>query len=214
MDLVTLLSFSGVALLMALSPGPNMIYLVSRSICQGPRAGLISLLGVSTGFLFYMICTALGAATIFLKNPLLFDLLKTIGACYLFYLAWHALKPGGRSPFEVKTLAHDSPAKLFQMGFLTNLFNPKIAMMYLSLLPQFIHEGSSSVLHQFLILGCVQIIIGTLVNGTIAMSAGLVSSFLTSKALWLLLQRWIFGCILIALGVHLLISHTSMTPSF
>ncbi len=207
LPLSTYLSFAGVALVMALSPGPNMIYLVSRSICQGREAGLISLAGVCVGFFFYMICTALGVMTIFIAYPSLFELLKIAGACYLFYLAWKALRPGGRSPLQVKKLKIDPPAKLFKMGFLTNLLNPKIAMMYLSLLPQFIHPEDGSVVSQFLTLGMIQIVIGTTVNGIIAMSASSVSSFLTSKASWLIIQRWIFGCILIILGLHLLLKH-------
>jgi threonine/homoserine/homoserine lactone efflux protein len=203
----TLLSFAGVALVMALSPGPNMIYLVSRSICQGRKAGLISLLGVCAGFFFYMISTALGVTAIFVTFPILYELLKIAGACYLFYLAWKALRPGGRSPLQVRQLATVPPSKLFKMGFLTNLFNPKIAMMYLSLLPQFIHPKNGPILSQFLILGRIQIFVGTSVNGIIAISASSISSFLTSKTSWLIIQRWVFGCILITLGLHLLLGH-------
>lgn len=192
--------------MMALSPGPNMIYLVSRSISQGPKAGLISLLGVSSGFLFYMICSAFGIIAVFLAMPILYDLLKITGAFYLFYLAWNALKPKGTSPFQVCKLSYDPPLKLFRIGFLTNLLNPKIAMMYLSLIPQFIQPRNSSVLSQFLVLGGIQIFIGTTINGLIAMSAGSISSFLTSRTSLLLIQRCSFGCILIALGVHLLFS--------
>jgi threonine/homoserine/homoserine lactone efflux protein len=187
----TLLSFAGVALVMALSPGPNMIYLVSRSICQGRKAGLISLLGVCAGFFFYMISTALGVTAIFVTFPILYELLKIAGACYLFYLAWKALRPGGRSPLQVRQLATVPPSKLFKMGFLTNLFNPK----------------NGPILSQFLILGRIQIFVGTSVNGIIAISASSISSFLTSKTSWLIIQRWVFGCILITLGLHLLLGH-------
>ena len=113
-----------------------MVYLISRSICQGRTAGLISLGGVALGFVFYMMCAALGITAIVMAVPYAYDALRIGGALYLIYLAWQAVKPGGRSPFEVKNLPQDGPKKLFLMGFLTNLLNPKIAVMYLSLLPQ------------------------------------------------------------------------------
>ena len=128
-ELSSLLTFALISLGMALTPGPNMVYLLSRSISQGRTAGLISLGGVALGFVFYMTCAALGITAIVMAVPYAYDALRIGGALYLFYLAWQALKPGGRSPFEVKHLSKDSPRKLFLMGFLTNLLNPKIAVI-------------------------------------------------------------------------------------
>ena len=96
-------------------------------------AGLISLGGVALGFVFYMLCAALGITALLMTVPFAYDALRIGGALYLLYLAWQALKPGGRSPFAVRDLPQDSPRKLFTMGFLTNLLNPKVAVMYLSL---------------------------------------------------------------------------------
>ena len=118
-----LLAFAFIALGMVLTPGPNMVYLISRSICQGRAAGLISLGGVALGFVFYMLCGAFGITAIVMAVPHAYDALRFAGALYLLYLAWQAVKPGGRSPFQVKDLSKDSPRKLFMMGFLTNLLN-------------------------------------------------------------------------------------------
>ena len=137
-DAVTFLAFAGVSLGMVLTPGPNMAYLVSRAICQGRAAALVSLCGVALGFVVYMLCAAFGITALILAVPYAYDALRLTGALYLGYLAWQALKPGGRSPFEVSRLAPDSRTRLFAMGFLTNLLNPKIAMLYLALLPQFV----------------------------------------------------------------------------
>ena len=149
-----------------------MMYLISRSICQGKRAGLISLAGVALGFVFYMLCAALGITTLLLAIPYAYDALRIGGAAYLLYLAWQALKPGGRSPFQLRELAPDSSRKLFMMGFLTNLLNPKIAVMYLALLPQFLSPAGGNVLSQSLLLGFTQILISVSVNAIIALSAG------------------------------------------
>ncbi|WP_250495502.1 LysE family translocator [Caballeronia sp. GAWG1-1] len=202
-DFANLLMYGLVALGMVLTPGPNMIYLISRSICQGRRAGLISLSGVALGFVFYMLCAAFGITAFVFAIPYAYDTLRFGGALYLLYLAWQAVKPGGRSAFAVRDLPVDTPRKLFSMGFITNLANPKIAVMYLSLLPQFITPGHGSVLTQSLALGTVQISISLAVNALIAVTAGSISTFLSGRPLWLLLQRWLMGTVLTGLAVRM-----------
>ncbi|BCQ29527.1 LysE family transporter (plasmid) [Caballeronia sp. NK8] len=198
-----LLAFALVALGMALTPGPNMVYLISRSICQGRTAGLISLGGVALGFVFYMLCAAFGITALLIAVPFAYDALRFGGALYLLYLAWQAVKPGGRSPFQVRDLPVDSPRKLFTMGFFTNLLNPKIAVLYLSLLPQFIDPSNGSVLGQSLVFGIVQIMLSITVNSTVAMTAGSIALFLARKPAWLLMQRWLMGTVLAGLAVRM-----------
>jgi len=198
-----MLMFGLIALGMVLTPGPNMIYLISRSICQGRRAGLISLGGVAMGFVFYMLCAAFGITAFIFAVPYAYDTLRFAGALYLLYLAWQAVKPGGRSPFAVRDLPVDTPKKLFTMGFITNLANPKIAVMYLSLLPQFITPDHGSVLVQSLALGSVQISISLAVNASIAVMAGSISGFLAGRPLWLSVQRWLMGTVLAGLAVRM-----------
>jgi len=203
-DTANLLAFALIALGMVLTPGPNMVYLISRSICQGRAAGLISLGGVALGFVFYMMCAALGITALLMAVPYAYDALRIGGALYLLYLAWQAVKPGGRSPFEVRDLPVDSPKKLFLMGFVTNLLNPKIAVMYLSLLPQFIKPEHGDVLTQSLVLGFTQIVISVSVNAMIAMAAGSLALFLGQRPTWLVLQRWLMGTVLAGLAVRML----------
>src|SRR5450830_1920927 len=181
--------FGLVALGMALTPGPNMIYLISRSISQGRRAGFISLGGVALGFLFYMLCAAFGITAFVFAVPYAYDLLRFGGAAYLLYLAWQALKPGGRSPFAVRDLPADSNRKLFLMGLFTNLLNPKIALLYLALLPQFIDPNGASVLVQSVVLGAIQICISIAVNSIVTLAAGSIAGVLASRPSWLLIQR-------------------------
>lgn len=203
-DGTTLLAFAAVALAMVLTPGPNMIYLISRSITQGAGAGLVSLAGVALGFVFYMLCAAFGITALIFAVPYAYDALRLAGAAYLLWLAWQALKPGGRSPFEVRKLPVDSPRRLFLMGFLTNLLNPKIAMLYLALLPQFI-DPAQSVLSQSIVLGAVQIAVSVTVNAMIAIAAGSIATFLAARPLWLLAQRWLMGTVLGALAVRMVL---------
>lgn len=128
-----LLIFAAAALLMVLTPGPNMIYLISRSICQGRRAGVTSLLGVVAGFFVHLFAAAAGLTAVFLAVPMAYEVLKWAGALYLLWLAWQAVKPGARSPFEAQQLPADSSRKLITMGFLTSALNPKIAVFYLGI---------------------------------------------------------------------------------
>src|SRR5437773_8000868 len=201
--LTSLIGFELVSLGLVLTPRPNMIYQNSRSITQGPAAGIVSLGGVALGFLFYMLCAAFGITALLFAVPYAYDALRLTGAAYLLWLAWQAVKPGGRSPFQVRKLAVDSPRKLFAMGFVTNLLNPKIAMLYLALLPQFIDPAQASVLTQSLALGAVQIVISVAVNAMIALAAGSIARFLGTRPSWLLLQRWLMGTVLAGLAVKM-----------
>jgi threonine/homoserine/homoserine lactone efflux protein len=199
----SVLGMAAVALGMVLTPGPNMIYLVSRSISQGRRAGLLSLLGVATGFLVYLTAATLGVAAVFAVVPLLYTALKLAGADYLLYLAWQAVRPGGTAVFAPRELPHDPPRKLFAMGLLTCLLNPKIAIMYVSLLPQFVVPARGHVAAQSFALGLAQIAVALTVNGLIALTAGTLAGFLGRRPGWLRVQRYAMGTVLGGLAVHL-----------
>jgi threonine/homoserine/homoserine lactone efflux protein len=203
-SLTTLIAFAAIVLAMALTPGPNMLYLISRSLSQGPRAGLISLMGVGIGFVVYMLLAAFGITAVFVAVPYAYDVLRLAGAAYLLYLAWGALKPGGRSPFQVREMPQDPPRKLILMGLMTNLLNPKVAMLYMALLPQFVDPARGSVLLQSILLGSLQIVIGVSINGLVAATAGSISTFLARSPRWLLLQRWFMGMVLAGLAVNML----------
>lgn len=202
-DLHNILAFALVSLGMALTPGPNMIYLISRSISQGRTAGLVSLGGVALGFIFYMVSAAFGLTALMMAVPYAYDALRIAGVLYLLWMAWQSVRPGGRSPFQLKELPKHSPRKLFLMGFLTNLLNPKIAIVYLSLLPQFINPAHGSVLTQSLMLGMTQIVISVSINALVAISAGTIALFLVRKPSFAVVQRWLMGGVLTGLAVKI-----------
>lgn len=199
-----LLPFAAIALGLVLTPGPNMIYLISRSLCQGRKAGYISLTGVALGFVFYMVCAALGITALIMAVPLAYEALRVAGACYLLYMAWQAIF-GGKSPFQLRDLPPDSSRKLFTMGLLTNLLNPKTAVIYLTLLPQFIKPEQGHVLSQSLLLGSAQIITSMLVNSLIIFAAGTIAGFLAQRPTWQKLQRWLMGTVLTGLAVRMML---------
>ena len=203
------LIFISAALLMAITPGPNMIYLISRSICQGRAAGLMSWLGVVLGFTVHMLCASVGLSALFMAVPMGYELLKFAGAIYLLWLAWQAVRPGARSPFEAKDLPPEPPRKLFMMGLLTSILNPKVAIFYLSVLPQFISPESGSVLFQSLLLGITQVFIGSSVNLLVTLSAAVIAGWFARNRLWLAVQRHVMGLVLGVLAVKLLTQQRS-----
>lgn len=197
------LGVSAVALGMVLTPGPNMMYLVSRSITQGRRAGMISLAGVAVGFLCYLSAASLGLSAVFLAVPGVYAAVKLAGAGYLAWLAWRALRPGGVSVFAPQPLAVDSPRRLFTMGVVTNLLNPKIAVMYLSLIPQFVDVRAGHVVVQGFALGGIQVAVSLAVNLVLVLAAGAIAAFLGRRPAWLRVQRALMGTVLGVLAVKL-----------
>ncbi|QOT81395.1 LysE family translocator [Cupriavidus basilensis] len=197
--------FLAVGGMLAVTPGPNMVYVMSRSIAQGRKAGLVSLAGVMLGYLFYMFGAAFGITAFFLSVPYASSILGTVGAAYLFYLAWQAVKPGGRSPLEVRDLPHERPRRLFAMGATTSLLNPKLAMTFLSVLPQFINYRDGNVLEQSLVLGSSLIIAFATVNGAVAICSGSMATLLSRRPGLLLAQRWAMGAVLLVLGANMML---------
>lgn len=203
------LLFIGAALLMAITPGPNMVYLISRSICQGRAAGVMSWCGVVLGFTVHMLCATVGLTALFMAVPLGYELLKFAGALYLLWLAWQAVRPGARSAFEARDLPPEPSGKLFTMGLLTSVLNPKVAIFYLSVLPQFITPESGSVLTQSLVLGFTQVCIGSSVNLLVTLSAAAIATWFAKNRFWLAVQRYVMGLVLGVLAVKLLAQQRS-----
>jgi len=196
--------FALVALALVLTPGPNMIYCISRTLCQGRAAGMVSLGGVALGFVVHLLGASFGLSALLLAAPLAFTAIKVAGALYLLWLAWQAVRPGGLSPFETRALPHDPPRKLFLMGFMTNLLNPKVAMFYLSFFPQFLHPERGQVLLQSLSLGAVQIAVSMAINTVIIFFAAGLAIFLNRNITWMRVQRYVMGTVLGLLALRLL----------
>ena len=192
-----------VALGMVLTPGPNMMYLVSRSLSQGWRAGMISLLGTVTGFLVYLTLANLGLAEAFRTSHWLYWAVRLAGAAYLLYLACQVLRPHGAAIFQVCDLPREPAARLFRMGLLTNLLNPKAAIMYLALIPQFIDPARGHVLAQGFLLGGIQITVSAAVNATIVLAASAIATFSATRPAWLRGQRLVTGALLAAFALRL-----------
>ncbi|CAD0220217.1 LysE family translocator [Chryseobacterium sp. JV274] len=202
-----LIFFILAALILVISPGPNMIYLISKSITQGKKSGFISLAGVVCGFLFHIIMVSFGLTAVLLAVPLAYTVLKALGTVYLLYLAYQAVKPKSRNIFDVdKNVAHDSPKKLFTIGFLTNVLNPKVAVFYLSFFPQFIKPEYGSVFTQSLELGVIQVLISFSINFIIVLTAARVALFFSNNPVWIKIQKWFMASVLTYLAIKMAFS--------
>ncbi|MFD0361584.1 LysE family translocator [Nocardia sp. GCM10030253] len=212
-ETAAIIGVAAAALGMVLTPGPNMMYLVSRTVAQGRRAGLVSLSGVAAGFAVYLTAATAGITAVFAVVPGLYSAVKVAGAAYLGWLAWQALRPGGASVFAPTALPADPARRLFTMGLVTNLLNPKIAIMYMALIPQFVVPGHGRAWLQSLCLGMVQITVALAVNCLIVLGAGGISTFLTGRPLWLRAQRYVMGSMLGAIAVLLATDRARPTPA-
>ena len=161
------------------------------------------MLGVAAGFFGDLLLTCLGLAAVFAVVPTAYVALKWAGAAYLLWLAWQAVRPGSAPLFAPRELPPDSPRRLFAMGLLTNLLNPKIAVLYVSLLPQFVDPERGAVLVQSLTLGLTQITLSLAVNSCIVLSAGSLALWLARRPVWLHLQRWFMATVLSLLAMRL-----------
>lgn len=202
-------AFAVVSLGIVCTPGPNMVYLISRSITQGRRAGLYSLGGVALGFVVYLGATIVGLVAIFHVVPTLYRVLKWAGAGYLLWLAWKAVKPGSASILRPQTPTVERPRKLFLKGLMTNLLNPKIAVLYVSLLPQFENPAHGSLLAQGALLGVTQITISVTVNLLIVLSASRIAAWFGTRPTWLKVQRWFMATVLTGLAVKLAVERAT-----
>lgn len=202
-----LIGFILAAFFLVISPGPNMIYLISRSITQGKKAGIISLAGIVSGILFHIVLVSFGITALLFAVPFAYSILKTLGVVYLLYLAFQAIKPNGKNMFEVNdNLTIDRPRKLFGVGFLTSVLNPKIAVFYLSFFPQFIKPEYGSIMMQSLQLGITQVTISFTVNFIIVLTASKISVFFATKPTWLKIQKWFMAGVLTSMAIKMAFS--------
>jgi threonine/homoserine/homoserine lactone efflux protein len=197
---VTLLGLSGEKLalfavavaLLALTPGPVWIYLISRTLAQGRRAGYFSLIGVMAGVLVHLLAAAVGLSALLLAVPWAFDAVKLAGAAYLLWLAWSTVRGAGFS-FTPQPLPPVPDRVLFRQAMLASVVNPKVAVFYLSLFPQFVDPAAGSVLVQSLALGIVHVGVSTLIDGALVTVAGLLAAWFARRPGWLKAQRWFLG---------------------
>jgi threonine/homoserine/homoserine lactone efflux protein len=196
-------AFVAASFLLWLTPGPDTMYILARSVAQGRRAGVMSALGISSGILVHTVLAAFGLSSILATSAFAFTVVKTAGAAYLIYLGFRMLR---RSAGTIPTpdVRSVSSWRLYWQGVATNTLNPKVAIFFLALLPQFVDRDAGLGSLPFLFLGAVFVVGGTLWSlGQVVCAATATQAIRGNPALVLWLER-ISGCLYIALGLNLL----------
>ena len=176
-----LLAFTLTALIIEITPGPNMTYLAALSLSGGMRTGFAAVAGIAIGLLTYGLVAALGLAAVIDNSPLLYGLLRWGGVAYLLWLAWEAWSSERETSRDATDGPDGEPWIAFRRGLITNLLNPKAAVFYVAVLPEFIRPSAGSVMSQTLALSAVYVTIATVIHSGIVALAGSLQSMVAAS---------------------------------
>jgi threonine/homoserine/homoserine lactone efflux protein len=196
----TLALFVFAALALLITPGPAVLYIVTRSIDQGRLAGIVSVLGIAVGTLFHIAAAALGVSALLVSSALAFSVVKYLGAAYLIYLGVRKLRER-QDANQPEAIEQRNLARIFSQGVLVNLLNPKTALFFFAFLPQFVDVSRGAVAVQILFLGGLFVALSMLSDSSYALLAGTFGRWLKGNARFLRAQRYFAGGIYITLGV-------------
>lgn len=201
------LSFFGIALVLALSPGPDNIFVLTQSAVWGRWSGMLIVLGLCTGLIGHTLAVTVGLAALFRASPVAFTVLKVCGALYLLYLAWLSFRPAGTPSSDVRipTTTRQQPYTLFRRGIIMNLTNPKVSLFFLAFLPQFTSPVRGSIALQTFSLGALFMLATLLVFGAIAFFAGLVGERLRRSPQIQTVMNYLAGSVFIGLAATLIL---------
>jgi threonine/homoserine/homoserine lactone efflux protein len=194
----TFLLFAGASVLVLVAPGPSVLYVVTRSVAQGRRAGAVSVLGAGLGNFSHAIAAAIGVSALVASSAIAFSVVKYAGAAYLIYLGIRALIGSGDAPLSAPGRER-TDRRLFWEGFVVDFLNPKVALFYLAFLPQFV-DPVAAVAPQMLVLGALFTSLGLLSDGTYAFAAGTFGRRLRNARFEARLRR-ASGVVFVGLGV-------------
>jgi len=209
-DLTRITLFLTAALLLAIAPGPGMLYVLARSLAGGKREGVLSALGTFLGGMVHVFAAALGVSIILAKSALAFAAVKYVGAAYLCFLGVRMIVDARRektAPDEIAVATAPARNPLWQ-GVATEVLNPKTALFFLSFIPQFVSRGNGHVFLQFVTLGTVSVVLNTTADLIVIALAGPLGERIRSSAVFRRRQRTVTGAIMIGLGTYLATSES------
>jgi threonine/homoserine/homoserine lactone efflux protein len=193
--------FAGAALVLLVIPGPAVLYIVGRSVAQGRRAGLVSVLGIHTATFIHVLAAALGLSVLLLSSALAFSIVKYAGAAYLIWLGLRKIFGPAETAGADGELPRYSHARLFRDGFVVNLLNPKTALFFFAFLPQFVHPAAGAVPLQVVVLGATFVGLGLVTDSAYALLAGTAGDWLKRSRGYLKFERYGSGVLFIGLGL-------------
>lgn len=205
MELTTILYFLIASILLTLAPGPDIMYLLAKSLADGTKAGISLSLGLTTGLIFHTTLVIIGVAAIIQQSPLAFTILKYIGATYLLYLAWGTFHSQGNLKLNAVNNT-TSFFKLYRRGLIMNVLNPKVLLFFLAFLPQFVNLNSDSVSLQIAFLGFIFGLQTLIIFSLVAICAGKVRDYILNITNFNKIMGYIQGIVLLFISLALIIS--------
>jgi threonine/homoserine/homoserine lactone efflux protein len=188
------------ALILLLTPGPAVLYIVARSLDQGRLAGFVSVLSIEVGNFVHVLAATLGLSAILVSSALAFSVVKYLGAAYLIYLGVRRLF-ARETAHQPSTFQSQSLRRIFRQGVLVAILNPKTALFFFAFLPQFVDASKSSITLQLLTLGCLFVIMAIVTDSLYALLAGTFGQWLKGTRSFLRIERYLVGTVYIGLGV-------------
>ncbi|MBW8243300.1 LysE family translocator [Muricauda oceani] len=201
-----LIAFLVSSLALALSPGPDNIFVLTQSIGNGTKSGLATVFGLVSGCLVHTTLLAFGVSEIIKRSDTLFFAIKLFGAMYLLYLAFQVYRSDASILLDKENNPAKSPQKLFWTGFTMNVLNPKVTIFFLAFFPGFLFSDSLSAVVQFYILGFIFMLSALLVFGAIAVLAGKISKYLSRHKKTGVYLKWVQIVVFVGIAVYLFLS--------
>lgn len=208
LDAHSLAPFLVAVVLLNVTPGPDMLYIVTRSLTQGSKAGIVSAFGTSLGYAGHTFAAAVGLSGLLMSSTAAFDAVRFAGAAYLLYLGIHTIAQG-QAPNPQAPVKREDLRSVFRQGLLTNTLNPKVALFFLALLPQFVEPSAGSVTCQFVMLGLIIMCSAFFFGVVLAVAAGRMGGALRRHPRVSRGQQWVTGGLFVALGLRLALSKRS-----
>ncbi|NVK21178.1 MAG: LysE family translocator [Kangiellaceae bacterium] len=204
MDFQSYWLFVCASVVLCIVPGPDMIYLLGRSIAQGRKAGIVAAIGINLGGYFHLLAAMLGISAIIATSSIAFTILKWCGAVYLLYLGCQALLAKQAIPVEANDATQSAKLKtIFWQGFVSDALNPKVAIFFISLLPQFIQPEAGNALNQLIILGITVNVIALSINIAIVLLSQVLTARLRQSSRISIVLHKAMGAVFVALGLRL-----------
>ncbi|MGL4611318.1 MAG: LysE family translocator [Trueperaceae bacterium] len=205
-DLTTLLFFSGASLLLAITPGPDLLYIATRSLTQGRSAGVVSAMGVHTGILVHTLAAALGLSALVATSAVAFSIVKYLGAAYLIYLGIRTLMSKEEN-LTIEVGERKTLSNIYLQGIVTNILNPKAILFFLAFLPQFVNPERGSIPLQIAFLGIWFIVVTFPVDAGVGLLGGYLGGWLRRRSSVQKFNKWVTGTVFIGLGVGTAFTH-------
>jgi threonine/homoserine/homoserine lactone efflux protein len=206
-SLPTLAAYIVASVVLALTPGPDMTLFLSKTVAHGRRAGFAAFAGASTGLVVHTVLVAAGLSVLLAASVVAFTVLKVVGAAYLAYLAYDALRNGSSLSLDKGAARPESLASVYAKGLLVNLLNPKVIIFFVTFLPQFVAAGDPHVPGKLLFLGFTFIVVNVPVSGGLILAGGHIARLLKGSKRITRFVDWLFAGVLGAFAVRLILAH-------